>query len=139
MRDKPGLKRDRGGLTDMLRADVGFNDDQVKQYKELKDAQWNTIRPMFDDMRKAKDSLYRLIGVANVSDSMVKAAASAIGEKQEELDLKAFEHFKKVRTLCTVEQQPKYDSMIVRMFRKMGKQPRKPGENKDDKKQENQH
>jgi len=122
----PVVNKDKNGLADMLKKDVGFNDEQVEQYKKLKDAQWNTIRPMFDDMRKVKDSLFRLLSSPTVDDSIVNKATDAIAKKQKALDLQTFNHFKKVRTLCTTDQQPRYDSMILRMFRKMGKQPKRP-------------
>jgi Spy/CpxP family protein refolding chaperone len=124
--------RDRGGLTDMLRDDVGFNDEQVNRYKELKDEQWNTIRPMFDDMRKAKDSLFRMISSDNTSDSSVNAVGDAIAKKQKEMDLRMYSHFKRIRSLCTPAQLPKYDSVIQRMMRKMGK-PRRDPDRKDGK------
>jgi periplasmic protein CpxP/Spy len=141
MKPQPEPKRGggpdkRNGMSDMLQKEVGFTDEQVAQYKLLKDQQKTTIMPMFDDMRKAKDGLFRLLSDSTVNDSIISKAANAIAEKQKVLDLQTFTHFKKVRALCTAEQQPKYDSMIVRMFRKMGKpQPRKSdSDNKDEKK-----
>ncbi|HTD93618.1 MAG TPA: hypothetical protein VK644_07400 [Chitinophagaceae bacterium] len=123
---RPQPEKERSGLTEMLQKEVGFNDDQVAQYKLLKDKQRGIIHPMFDDMRKAKDSLFRLLSFPETPDSVLRKAAEMIGQKQRELDLQAFTHFRKVRTLCTPDQQTKYDSMVVRMIRKMGKQPRKP-------------
>ena len=119
-------KEQRSGLAEMLQKEVGFSDDQVAQYKLLKDKQRAIIHPMFDDMRKAKDSLFRLLSFPETPDSVLRKAAEMIGQKQRELDLQAFTHFKKVRVLCTPDQQTKYDSMVVRMIRRMGKQPRKP-------------
>lgn len=113
----------KNGMTEMLQKEVGFNDEQVGQYKQLKEEQRATIRPMFDEMRKAKDSLFRLLSDPGVSDSIINKASEAIAQKQKALDLQTFSHFKKVRALCTVEQQSKYDSMVLRMFRKMGKPP----------------
>jgi hypothetical protein len=132
--EKPAANKDRNSMSEMLKRDVGFNDEQVARYKELKESQSNTIRPMFDDMRRVKDSLFRLLSIPNVSDSVLNNAADAIAQKQKAIELQTFNHFKRLRGLCTVEQQPKYDSMIVGMFRKMGKQPRKTGNDKTDKK-----
>src|SRR5688500_8203977 len=114
-------EKDRGGIADMLQKEVGFNDEQTAQYKQLKEKQKETIRPMYDDMRKTKDSLFKLLSYPETNDSLLNKIADAIAQKQKALDLQTFNHFKRVRTLCTPEQQPKYDSMILRMFRKMGK------------------
>jgi protein CpxP len=114
----------RAGISEMLQKEVGFTDEQTAQYKQLKEKQKETIRPMYDDMRKAKDSLFKLLSYPETNDSLLTKIADAIAQKQKALDLQTFNHFKRVRTLCTPEQQPKYDSMILRMFRKMGKTPK---------------
>jgi Spy/CpxP family protein refolding chaperone len=115
--------RGNGGMTDKLKDSVGFNDQQLAEYKKLKDEQWNTVKPMFDGMRKAKDSLFRLLSDPAVNDSVVNKASNAIAERQKALDLQTFNHFRKVRALCTPEQQIKYDTLVQRMFRKMSKPP----------------
>jgi periplasmic protein CpxP/Spy len=128
-----GPDKPRMGITDKLRDSVGFNEEQIKQYGQLKDQQWTTIRPMFDEMRKAKDSLFKLLSDPNVNDSIINKASDVIAQKQKNLDLQTFNHFKKVRALCTPEQQSKYDSMVQRMFRKMGKPMRRNDQGKDEK------
>ena len=128
-------EKDRAGMAEMLQKEVGFTDEQTAQYKQLKEKQKQTIRPMYDDMRKTKDSLFRLLSYPETNDSLLNKISDAIAQKQKALDLQTFNHFKNVRTLCTPEQQPKYDSMVLRMFRKMGKtlkhnEPAKPASRK---------
>ena len=113
--------RERNGIADVLQKEVGFNDDQVAKYKVLKERQKAIIRPMYDDMRKSKDSLFRLLSAPAVTDSMIDRATSVIAQKQKMLDLETFQHFKRVRALCLPGQEVKYDSMVIRMFRRMGK------------------
>jgi periplasmic protein CpxP/Spy len=113
--------REHNGISDALQKEVGFSDDQVAQYKLLKDKQREIIRPMFDDMRKSKDSLFRLLSVTEVNDSVLNKVTDVIAQKQKMLDLQTFYHFKRVRALCKPDQEAKYDSMVVRMFRKMGR------------------
>lgn len=127
-RGAPNIKNERPAIGEMLRKDVGFTDEQIVKYKELKEQQQETIRPMYDDMRKTKDSLFRLLSYAGPTDSLVDQVTDAIAQKQKSLDLQTFNYFKKVRGLCTPDQQPKYDSLILRTFRKMGGKPPRPGE-----------
>lgn len=127
-------EKNRLGIAEMLQKEVGFNDEQTAKYKQLKEKQKETIRPMYDDMRKTKDSLFRLLSYPETSDSLLNRMADAIAQKQKALDLQTFNHFKRVRTLCTPEQQSKYDSMVLRMFRKMGKTTRHNESEKTDKK-----
>jgi hypothetical protein len=117
-------ERERPGISETLQKEVGFTDEQTARYKVLKDKQRETIKPMYDDMRKAKDSLFRLLSYPETPDSLLNKVCDAIAEKQKALDLQTFYHFKRVRSLCTPDQLPKYDSMILRMVRKMGRPPR---------------
>jgi periplasmic protein CpxP/Spy len=113
------------GIQDLLQKDVGFSTEQLAQYKQMKDKQRETIRPMYDEMRKAKDSLFRLLKDSAAPDSLAEKAADLIAHQQKTLDLQTFIYFRKVRTLCTPEQQPKYDSLIQNMFTKMNRPQRR--------------
>ncbi len=109
----------REGLSQTLKKEVGFNDQQVAAYRQLKDQQWKTMKSKFDDLRRAKDSLFYLLSVPDVSDSTVDKAADLIADRQKQLDMQAFNHFKELRKVCTPEQLPKYDTLIQRMFHRM--------------------
>jgi hypothetical protein len=113
------------GIQDLLQKDVGFSVEQLAQYKQLKDKQRETIRPMYDEMRKAKDSLFRLLRESSVPDSVVEKAADRIAKQQRTVDLQTYYYFKKVRTLNTPEQLPKYDTLIQNMFSRMNRPPRR--------------
>jgi len=114
------------GIVDQLQKEVGFTTEQLDQYKQMKDKQRETIRPMYDEMRKAKDSLFRLLKEPVISDSVTSKAADRIAERQKMLDLQTFTYFRKIRTLCTPDQLPKYDSLIQGMFSKMNRPQRRP-------------
>jgi len=120
----PPTDAGRNAVAEMLQKEVGFDDAQTASYKEMKEKQREKIRPMYDDMRKMKDSLFRLLSFPETSDSVLNEITNAIALKQKAIDLETFNHFKRVRRLCKEDQLTKYDSMVVRMFRKMGKPPR---------------
>lgn len=122
-------------VTEMLQKEVGFDEQQTARYKEMKEKQKERIRPMYDSMRKAKDSLFRLLSYPETPDSVISSAAEVIALKQREIDLETFHHFKRVRTLCKPGQETNYDSMVIRMFRKMGKHPKSGEAHKGEKKQ----
>jgi Spy/CpxP family protein refolding chaperone len=131
----PPVEAGRVGVAEMLQKEVGFTEEQTAKYKEMKEKQKQRIKPMYDNMRKAKDSLFRLLSFPDTPDSSVNKAAEVIAQQQKEIDLETFNHFKRVRTLCTPGQETNFDSMVIRMFRKMGKPVRhneqgKPGESK---------
>ncbi len=113
--------RTRSTVTEMLQDEVGFNEDQTAKYKELKDKQREKIKPMYDNMRKAKDSLFGLLSYPDTPDSVLNKAGEVIAQRQKELDIETFNHFRRVRTLCTPQQLPQYDSLVIRLLKKMGK------------------
>ncbi len=118
--DKPAiLDKNRDRLAESLKNEVGFNDNQVAEYKKIKDAQWDKMKSRFDDLRKAKDSFFHLLSVENAADSILNNAADSIAYRQKALELEAFAHFKELRKLCTPDQQRKYDSLVQRMFHRM--------------------
>lgn len=117
-------KNNKSFVAEMLQKEVGFTEKQTEEYKQIKGKQRETIRPMYDDMRNAKDSLFRLLSYPSTNDSVLNAMAEAIAQKQKALDLQTFNYFKTLRTLCTPDQLPKYDSMILPLLRKIGKLPK---------------
>lgn len=121
------------GMAASLQKDVGFDSVQIAEFKKLKEKQWVILKPMFEDIRKAKDSLYRMISNERVSDSTLSTTADLIAQRQKALDLQAFNNFKEIRTVCRPEQLAKYDSLVLRMMRKMGK-PQRSSSSSDQKK-----
>ena len=75
--------------------------------------------------KDSKEALFDLLKQLNVSDSTKQAAAKAVSVTTEELDLLTLNHFQKVRALCNLEQQKKFDEIINDVIRMMG-QPRPP-------------
>lgn len=128
--DRPGM------MIEALQKEVGFTNAQMEQYKLLKDQQKESLRPLFDEMRKAKENLFGLMGDSLSNDSTIEAAANQVATQQKALDLQTLNHFKRVRALCTSpDQQVKYDSAVLRMFRKMGRPPKRiESTDKDEKK-----
>jgi periplasmic protein CpxP/Spy len=124
----------RNGMTDILQKEVKFDTIQLAQYKVLRDSQKAAMHPMFDQMRKAKDSLFHMISNGNSTDSDISGAADVIAEKQRAIDLRTFYHFKKIRAICTPDQLANYDSAVFRMFSRMGKPPKKDADKSKDNK-----
>lgn len=72
--------------------------------------------------REAKEALFDLLKQDNVSDSAKQAAAKRVSVNTEALDLLTLDHFQKIRALCTVEQQKKFDEIIHQVTTMLGQQ-----------------
>ena len=131
--DGPRPPKRPPGIEWQLQNEVGFSEDQLAPYRLMRDEQRKIIKPMFEEIRKSKDSLFSLVGDANANDSVVASVAEAIAQKQKAMDLRMFNHFRKIRELCKPNQYAKYDSLVQRMMKKMGRPPHRDQDKKDDK------
>jgi periplasmic protein CpxP/Spy len=109
----------RGPVTTFLQNEAGFSKDQMSMLDSLKKQHRTAIKPLFDDLGKAKDNFYQLLGKPVVTDSMLKAASDEIGKKQAALDLQFFQNFISIRKLCTEQQLLKFDSVMPSLASRM--------------------
>jgi len=112
-------KESRNVVAAFLQNDIDFSKQQMDEYQKLRDSHMVSIKPIFNDIRSAKERFYNLIYINNVPDSSVNIASAAIGEKQIILDMHMFTHFMEVRNLSTPEQLPKFDSLFKKVVDKM--------------------
>ncbi|HEY9364335.1 MAG TPA: hypothetical protein VIQ00_13800 [Chitinophagaceae bacterium] len=120
---KPIDQRDRGerrvSTSELLKTKIGFSETQMKEYDQLKQEHRESMRPLFDSIRIAKEDFYKQLNQPSVNDSVLNITAANIGKKQQMIDLQVFNHFRKVRGMCTGDQQPKFDSLINGIIQKM--------------------
>jgi hypothetical protein len=102
-------------VSDFIQKQLDFNADQTARFQQLRDQHKETVRPIIDDMKKLKDSLYSLLQGPEVNDSIAENLVNEIGEKQKEWELMIFHHFQKVRAICDSNQLPKFDTLVHRM------------------------
>jgi protein CpxP len=118
--DRKSHPRDnKNAISTFLQKDIGFNKQQMDEYQKLREEHIKKARPLFEGIRSAKDSFYNLLYTDTVPDSVVNKAAAVIGEKQMTLDMQMFQHLKKVRTLCTPDELPKFDSLFKKVVERM--------------------
>lgn len=134
--EKPEDKgRDNRGpniMNTVLQEKVGFTEEQMKRVSELRKQHWDNMRQLFDESRKAKIDFYKNLSQSEVNDTLLKTAAFRIGKTQEAIDLQTFRNFRDVRSLCTPEQLPRYDSLVPATIQKMWFPARKGNPNRKD-------
>lgn len=121
---EPGKKgsrteRQKSPITEFLQNEIGFSPEQLAAFDKTRQSHRQMMRPLFEDIKTAKVSFYKSLTNPGISDPALDSAASIIGEKQKLLDMQTLRNFKEIRTLCTPDQQPKYDSLIVNEISKM--------------------
>ena len=106
-------------MIETLTNEVGFNQEQIAQYEQMSDKHKQIIKPLFQEIKLTKDSLYKMLEEAAVSDSTVNYYLNMIGEKQKSIDQKIFYHFLSLREICTAEQRSKFDTVVQRIVKNM--------------------
>lgn len=115
-------------------SEVGLNDQQIAIYDSLRKNHYETIGPMFKDLRHERDSLFKLMHQPELPDSLIEMQSSIVYKKQQAIDVKMHRYFRSVRDLCTAEQKPKMDTFLVNLAKKMNSGRRWGGGDKKDKK-----
>ncbi|MGH2649391.1 MAG: Spy/CpxP family protein refolding chaperone, partial [Ginsengibacter sp.] len=98
---KPQTAHDQNGISNLLKSDVGFSDEQLEKYQAIRKEHLEKVRSLFDNLKKSKENLYDLLYAPEIPDSVINNAANQIGEKQKSLDMEMFNHFKTYRLICT--------------------------------------
>jgi periplasmic protein CpxP/Spy len=103
---------------ELMVKELNLTVQQQKEFKELKDAHFTKAKPLFDSLRAGKNAFFALLKQENISDSVLNLYSQRINETQSKLDKMLFAHLKKVRSLCTPEQQPQFDSFVQKMMQR---------------------
>lgn len=115
----------KGSPQEFLVKELKMDSSQQKRFDLLRKEHQEAAEIIREKIKTAKESFFDLLKQANVTDSTKQAAAKAISNNTEELDILTWNHFQKLRALCTTEQQKKFDEIIQEVSRMMG-QPRPP-------------
>ncbi len=124
---KPAKKPDnKDGFAAVLRKEVGFNDEQVAKFNELKKSHWSDAKAKMDQIIHIKNMLFDLTKTQDTVDANVLQWVDSIAGLQKQVEINSFKHVVQTRKICTAEQQVAYDSLMKKIINK-GKS-RKPGD-----------
>ncbi len=102
----------------LLQNKIGFSEQQIIQFNQLKEEHRTKLNPHFEDLRITKDQFFLLVK-DSLSDSYLDSAATLIGKKQQILDMQVFRTIRDIRKLCTPQQQITFDSLLPKIAYKM--------------------
>ncbi len=109
----------RISFTDRLKTQVGFSDEQIEAYEPRRNVFWKEMRQTFDSIKDTKKNFYYMVYDPSIPDSVIVERSEVIGDQQKNLDLLVIRHYKDVRTLCTPEQLPRFDSLLPPIIERM--------------------
>ena len=102
----------------ILRTELHWTDEQVKRFEGLRNEHASQTRSLMDSSRLLRDQYFSLLGKVNIGDARLDSLGTSIGSMEKEKQSITFDHFSKVRGICTPEQQTKFDGVIQEVLRK---------------------
>ena len=99
--------------------EVGFTDAQNAIYDSIRNQHYESIKPLFGELRHTRDSLYKLMHRTEISDTVISQLSASVCRQQEKIDLKIHNYFRSLRDLCNDEQKVKMDSFLVNLSKQM--------------------
>lgn len=109
---------------EFLAKKLEFSEAQKKSYFKLAEEHNEAAKLIRDQIKFDKENLFKLLKSDTVNDSVRNDAAAQVSSSIQSLDILTFEHFKKVRAICTKEQKQKFDEIIQKMVNSVN-QPQK--------------
>ncbi|WP_301922383.1 hypothetical protein [Ferruginibacter sp.] len=117
--ERRGMRAERKAMmTTFLQKEIGFSPQQLQQYDSLNALHRSKVKTMFEYAGKEKENQFKQLAASNFSDSSINITAGLTAGKQKEIEVEIFINIKKIRTICTPEQQPKFDSLFYPMLNK---------------------
>jgi len=113
--DKPP----QGGAIAFLIKELQLDSSQQQQLKELRDEHRSATQDTRKKNREAKETFFSLLSKENITDAEIDQAASVSVQYDAELAKITFDHFKKIKTICTERQKEKFDEIIHQVLRMM--------------------
>lgn len=102
-----------------IKEDLRLTDDQMKQFEVLKLEHQKAMRELHEHGRTLRDSYFELLKLDSLDVNLKSGIEKRIAENQIQIENITFDHFSKVRALCSAEQKLRFDKIIGNILRGM--------------------
>lgn len=116
-----------GTPENFVKESLNLSAAQASAYEQLLQDHRRNVRLLRDSLRRVKDDFFSEVSKAEVDSSAVEKKAEAAAMIEKKIDLLTLEHFRKVKALCTPEQQQTFQSVIRTIIRRGPPPPPRPG------------
>lgn len=111
---KPQNRFNQKSKSNFLTQELQFSEDQTMQFNEFERIHRDVMMEIEEQVREQKDVLFNSFQKEGIN---LDSLTTKIGLLQGDKDLEVYVFFKKVRTLCTLEQSEKFDKIIKKALR----------------------
>ena len=106
-------------VRNFLIRELAFDDDQIRRFDDLREAFFQEMAFVNEELADRREELYRLLAEHPVDSIRIKQDAQAMGALEEQLALLIFYHFQEVKAFCTPAQQERFDALIDELIRRL--------------------
>lgn len=107
----------QGGAMTFLVKELNLDSAQQQQLIVFRDEHRSGTREIREKNREAKETFFNLLAKEGITAAEIDQAATVSARYDAELSKITFDHFKKIRSICTPEQQKKFDEIIHEVLR----------------------
>lgn len=109
---------------EFLLTQLGFDDQQRQQFQELTQQHLQKVKSIQEKLVLAKKDFFNLLSQTSLDSAKVSELSQDIADSQVLLEKERLYHFKSIRTICTTDQQKKFDHIIVEVFKMANPHPK---------------
>ncbi len=100
----------------LLRSEIGFTEEQVRQYGEMRKDFQEKTRGLNDELTDLKLQIADSLFVPTLDEQRVDSMASRIGTLQSRIEILRFEHFRELVKICSADQKEKLRPVLREVF-----------------------
>ena len=116
---KPEPKHPQGnGAFETMAKELNMTEQQKNDYKKLRDEHFARVRPLFDSIRQYRVFFFKMVRDTTTNDDSLNSYNKKVADIQAMIDKMTFEHFRKVRTLFSGDQQRQFDEYMQKMMQR---------------------
>ena len=102
----------KGEVSELLKKELGLNEDQTQQIKELRSAFFEKERALSAAIRNERDSMNEVMFSKNTDETLIKSLAKEIADNDYKMELLRYEQALKLKTICTPVQLEKFNGLV---------------------------
>ena len=109
----------QGQVFEFITKELSLDSLQQMAYKKLREEHQMAMGPLQDSIRHAREDFFELLKQPAVTKEEVALLNNKISIAEEQLNLVTFNHFQKLRQLCSADQQKTFDGLIKEVLLRM--------------------
>jgi protein CpxP len=114
---KPSGRKSRAEVVAFVERELGLTDAQKKIFADLREKHIQRMTIIAREQHELRRSMFDLLKQESPDEAVIRQKADSIGQRETEVALETFDHFRQLRAACTPEQQKKLDTVIREVLR----------------------